>query len=323
MSIQLELRDIAFLDISVPHWSEIAEAPANRGIVRHGNVERASGNIPGRCKLTYAEHARPFLAREAPSILVWGTRNSAQNLLLPMYDARRNPRLLCRFDEPWERATYFALVQWDDGHRTIEEVRFCGSWTKCSVEVRQADETWALCPLVWAVTGQPILWDSNIPQIALLAGLTYDLRHTFHLCWEAHQHCETHAKAHREMMDAFMMDLDAPPATRGMKLLELAAEHGIATETGYLHSTVGIGKDGTMILVARHGALTMLGETQRQLGAHRAILLDNGGSVGYALCRSADSPPVYMGNGTYFRPHGHAVFVAGLAADLIEAPFRM
>ena len=123
-------------------------------------------------------------------------------------------------------------------------------------------------------------------------------------------------------MGSLIEHLAAPPLERGEALVEIATRHSLVAEDGYLHSTLGTSRDGRLILRTAHGSAGDLGAAQKRSGAERALLLDNGGSCGYCLWKAPLAIPGYLGQGSYFRPRGHAVLVAELARAFVEKPFR-
>ncbi len=175
-----------------------------------------------------------------------------------------------------------------------------------------------------AAVGQPLVWNAACVDLEEIVGRTYDARHYGHLLWERgyKKPCPRDIESHRMLMDTFMENLDAAPADRGAQLLDIVRRRDIPVEDGYLHSTFGICADGTIVLLTRHGSLIEIAKELQSLGVVRAVLLDNGGSCGYALCHEGHTT-WHIGGGTYFRPRGLAVFVAVLTEAYVPAPFVM
>lgn len=324
--IRLAQSDIAELHLSVPAWEDLSKPPANRGFVRHGEVARATSYLPKGAKVEYGIHADPFMQGGADHLLLWGARNSMQNLFLPMWNAEATPKLLRREDEPWQFMTYHAFLRRRDSSFAIEEIRFVAmnGTEPQSIEVLSNGDWVRADDVLWAVVGQPVLWDGQLPSLGDLAARTYDLRHIWRLHWEKREgeagDCDRDAAIHAELMDLLWSNRETPVETRGCLLGGVAAEYGLTVEDGYLHSSMGVDAQGNIILLAKHASLHDLGSAQRSAGACRAILLDNGGSVGYAYS-VRDRPLRFVGNGSYFRPVGHAVIVATLRHSLVEKPF--
>jgi tetratricopeptide (TPR) repeat protein len=183
----------------------------------------------------------------------------------------------------------------------------------------------------WAVTGQPLLWEGEVPSLLAQAALTYDLRHVWRLRWEDWQQDPRAHEAHTRLMEAFLDGLARPVEERAAALGRIAEEYGLQPEDSYLHSSLGITEQGDLLLLMQQGSLEELGRVQRALGACRAILLDNGGSVGVA-CWSPRTweqsgwegvcqHPTYLGNGWYFRPQGHAALVVEVSQGIAERAF--
>ncbi|MBV9851101.1 MAG: hypothetical protein JO250_15635 [Armatimonadetes bacterium] len=335
--------EIARFSLSVPLWAELATSPYNQGLVRHNGVTRAEDHVGPQLKPRYWEHADLYLQEQGDPqgntprpLFAFGTRNTFQNLGLPGFRRDGAPALLGCPDEPWTTWVYHALCKFEDGDARvgIRKVNFKsgqpgGEPDRLEVlDARSGDRE-----VEWAIVGQPVLWDGEVPPLALLAACTYDLRHIWHLCWEAWQGCPADYTLHTELMRAFMEHLHSPIQERAAALSAIAIRAGLPITDGYLHSSIGITEAGDRLnLLMMNGSLTDLGYAHKALGSHRAILLDNGGSVGMACWHKRGwakegwgkfkQQPVFVGNGPYFRPRGHAVLLVELKEDHQDPPFR-
>lgn len=331
-AIQLDQRDIVGVEWSVPRWNQLAVEPAALGLVRHGGLTKSQDNIGRALKPHYPEHVATYLTGigdergQCPrTMIAWGSRNTFQNLGLPGWRGGQNPQLLARVDEPWDCWIYHAFCKLTDGSLAIAKVRF----------ERSADGTAAVLlvdqsasDVEWLITGQPLLWDRNVVTVRDLAACTYDLRHLWQIRWESWQNCAEHQKLHSEMMHQFMVRIREPEQVRADALTALADQHGLPPTNGYVHSSLGISNEGGLNLLMCTGTLLEIGAAHRALGSHRAILLDNGGSVGVAYWSrlaweregwdKLRDRPTYFGNGSYFRPRGHSLLIAELRSDLPE-----
>ena len=315
--------NILDIRLSIPFWEKIARPPANQGFVRH-DVERAESRMPAEYKIPYAEHAEPLLTEGHRSFLLIGARNLQQNLLMPAFHADCEPKLLCRFDEPWGTETYSALVRFRDGTLALEQVRFrAGAHPDDadSVEIPSGG-SWRQEDVEFAVVGQPLVWDDKLTSISRLAALCYDLRHVWRLRWESHLTCQRDAEIHQELMSALMRTLPIPLGERAGILEEIAGRHNLKLEDAFYHSSLGIDQQGNLILVAMHGSLPDVGRTLLENGVRRALMMDQGGSVGYFLWSSGTEGSACLATGSYFRPRAHAVLAAILQEDVVEPPFR-
>lgn len=304
--------------------------PARAGLVRHGGLGKPTSHVPAHYKRSYRDHLKMFVNQQgsrrarSSAFLVLGSRNSFQNLLLPIWLAGR---FIHRLDEPWQTTTYTALCRVQSGTLVIQKVRFRESSSGIVVKGESGE------PVQLAVVGQPILFRSEIPPVPLLAAMTYDQRHIVHLLWEDWQtqalpELRWHRDAHDELMSAFMANLNAPVATRAAALADIVARRGLQEEDGYLHSSLGLTPDGSVVLLMMTGSLGDHGRMQRRLGAESAILLDNGGSVGAAYWPATADPrglddvaPRVIGAGSYFRDSALTTLVFELDRNFLEAPF--
>jgi hypothetical protein len=257
-----------------------------------------------------------------------------QNLFLPVYDRAQSPRVLFRRDEPLADTVYQALcvLTREAGFEfSIDRIRF--ERTSDSWSLRLIDREGLEDNVAFAITGQPILFDDEITPHQVLAAVTYDLRHAWHLEWEDWQQNARDRDTHAALMDCMMTRLRAPVLERAGAMGRIAAQAGLQIQDGYLHSSISVSGD-SLHLVMMHGSFEQVARTHRRLGARRAILLDNGGSVGMAtwtrrawtdaVARGASlpPPPTFVGSGSYFRPRGHAVVLAELKEDILDMPFR-
>jgi hypothetical protein len=309
--------------------------PARAGLVRHGGVSAPVNHVPMAYKHPYGLHIQHYLKSTGPleqnvhkAILLLGSRNSFQNLLLPLW---MRGQLICRPEEPWQTTIYTALCRLISGRSVIQKIRFRESNGNI-VAVGENRE-----PVEWAVTGQALLFRDEIPPISLLAAMTYDQRHVFHLLWEGRQtelfpEIAWQKEAHDELMEAFMQNLSGDLKVRAAALWEIAARRGLQLEEGYLHSSLGLRRDGSFISVMMTGSLHDHGRLQRELGAESAVLLDNGGSVSAAYWSAKDSDPnafveqnpprpVFFGGGSYFRDAALTTLLFDLNTEILDGPF--
>lgn len=79
-------------------------------------------------------------------------------------------------------------------------------------------------------------------------------------------------------------------------LLAIARRHGAAPRHDYLHSVIAEVKDGRIVAYALTGSLEWIAAHLAQSGVWSAILLDNGGSVGWFFCpRNGQQPALLVG----------------------------
>jgi hypothetical protein len=294
--------------------------------------------------MPYSDHLRAFLARlgDFPAlvpraVLGFGARNVVQNLWLPVYDATCTPTVVCRQDEPLGSTTYHAFCFFRIAGAlrvAIRRIRFAQVQEQWTVNlVDQGAES--IDTLEFAFTGQPILLDGEVSPHDLIAAVTYDLRHAWHLEWEDWQKNPSAFDTHSRLMDVMMSMRESPVGDRARELGRIATEAGLRIEDGYYHSSISVSPDGrTINWMAFQGSFDQIAAAHRNLGARDAILLDNGGSVGAAIWhrrawaealkggRTVPPEPVFFGNNTYFRPRGHAIVLLEFEDDFSELAFR-
>ena len=344
------------LTLSIPFFDELADHknPANRGIVRHGGLDHMISNVPKKYKPPYPMHVYRYLEKkgdtkgEKPrSLIVFGVRNTFQNLGLPGWHSEYRYPLLCRPDEPISNWVYFGLIKYSSGRIAIERIRFNVKNGKPLVivdtEAHNTDQ------IEYVICGQCLTWEGVITPLSLLSAVTYDQRHCYHLLWEAWQtkrwpKFAHHTAIHTELMETFMKLLCEPLTERAAAMSEIAARHALTVTDHYYHSSIGIRDNGELVLIMMHGSLNDIGYEHHRLGSRRALLLDNGGSVGCALwsklrwekekwywspyhwqndrwsSTEQNPEPKFIGQNSYFRPAGHAVLIAELESDPIAPP---
>lgn len=272
----------------------------------------------------YAEHLRPHLGEQAPAVFAFGLRDSFQNRFKPAYSERLGT--VARPGEPLGSRPYHVLFSAGDdpGHVDLGVAEFTPGGIRLVADTRAVRFAAAATPLVWDHEPVP-LW----ARVAYQA----DLRHEWHLPpsrWDVE---------HRQLQHALLSESD--PERAGRAVGEMAARLGLARETGYYLSSVGISGDGRLILISAHGSTDALAERQIRAGAERAVITEEGGSCGYALweCakdyrqpdrtrRNASGDPIwekeprYFGMTTYWRPCALALAVIKLRSYFTEGPFR-
>lgn len=320
--------DLQTIEFSVPYWEAISRPPSNEGFVRH-KVPRAKSRMPKDFKVPYGEHAKPLLERGLKSFVLLGARDIQQNLFRPGFHADRNPKWLGRIDEPWHTESYWGLVRYRDGRVDIGRVRFRAvgdASTPNTVEIQRGAQWEADKDIEFVVTGLPLVWDNRLVPLSMQAAVSYDLRHIYRLSrWEDRDDLPlrpAETRAHGALMNALMSHLDEPPETRARILEDIATDAQLKVEEHFHISSLGIDSAGNLIWIAAHGSLADIGRLLMGEGANRAIMLDEGGSVGAAFWSSRSSGPTYVGTGSYFRPRAHSLLGIVLKRDFYEPPFR-
>ena len=310
--LQIPQELIADPHLSVPSWDDLKNT---YGYCRDKKRASEDPNAPPQrpyrsydektCLLPYEEHLQRLNLKPEDPWLIGGVRNLGNNLRIIGYDAQRGLLELngekatqsgreycCLCKTPKRLAIH--RVQFPDGQPTSDEISE---------------------DLLWAVSGQELVWDGKPAPIEKIIPYTYDLRHVWHIEGESLVGMGTHAYAGEhieEMIDRFVELAETQPdAVVAHKLKELAEKRGYERECHYLHSAIGISADGnTVIIVQRHGAFEDVAQTIVQAGAYRAIELDQGGSCSMMMGGTKEfSPGRTLLASHYFRPRGLGLLV--------------
>lgn len=90
---------------------------------------------------------------------------------------------------------------------------------------------------------------------------------------------------------------------------EIAERHGVRESTHLLHSVLARRRDGSLFAFAATGSLRQIGRTLvERWDIADAIVLDNGGSVGWMAVEPGGGPPTLVVAGPNYRPRG-TVFI--------------
>lgn len=316
--IRLPQELITDCHLSIPRWDELKggngycrdkerasqdpNAPAYvTGSDPQGNPPFAS-RLPyrsydeGVCLLPYEDHLQRLGLKPEDPWLVIGARNLGNNLRIVGW--RRDKGLLELNGEDATKREYHCLCKRKAKNLSIEKVRFSKEGEPLS-ELGESD-------LVWAVSGQNLLWDGKTPDIEQIIPYTYDLRHV----WEIPA-----GGPLEEMMGKFMAVANLLPQEAASELMNFAASRNYRRECNYLHSAVGISEHGeTISIVQQHGRFEDMAETLKHAGAYRAIELDQGGSCSITIGGTRSfSPGRIIFASHYFRPRALSLIVFRLS----------
>jgi len=137
----------------------------------------------------------------------------------------------------------------------------------------------------WIASGQPILWNGIVSNPEDLIAETYDFRHIYQLRATVGSHKET-KDAYEKIQEymSFWMDVfqdgNLTQEMAAQKLKREAYRKAFSIECRYLQNALGVDRSGNLYVVQKHGTMRDIAQTLKQMGAERAILLDQGGSVG-------------------------------------------
>jgi hypothetical protein len=178
---------------------------------------------------------------------------------------------------------------------------------KYSIEEYRLGES--LDGIEWLVTGIPVLWDC--PDNDLFERLVTEAADHSHV-WELPRGnhpeatCTTRCQW-KALHDEFVATLAADRGTAAAAILKKAQQFSLTREKKYLHSVWGVTEDGALIVIIGHGKLEDLGKSAREIGAKRALCVENSGSCAlYLVPEDPAQPWKLQVCGHNFRPAGTA-----------------
>ncbi len=264
-----------------------------------------------KCVFTYEDHINGLLKEyklsETDYWLIIGARNLGNNLRIVGY--REGEGLLQLFGEQADtnpHVEYTCLCMKENGSFSIERIKFSGG--KPNQE-----------GIIWAVSGQELVWDGKAVQsdeevFEKILPYTYDMRNIWRT--KGSSRIEQNPSWIPDMADCFVENLGRSPEELAKKLLEKKKEISeqknieLERESRYLHSAIGISKEGDIIIVQRHGKIEDIAKTLKDAGAERAIELDQGGSCGVMIGKNDQPESIrIIFSSHYFRPRATALLV--------------
>jgi hypothetical protein len=171
--------------------------------------------------------------------------------------------------------------------------------------------------------GIPVLWDGMAGDTLLDLMLieAADHSHLFHLPRGNHPLADDNTRADWcRLHEAFGRCLYADASTAVSEMRAAAAAGRQLVRTGeYLHAVLGVRADGTLVCICAHGRLEDVGALAAQHGCHRAICVENSGSVMPTyLPAGIDGERIPLLRAPNFRPYGRALLAIELTASTFE-----
>jgi hypothetical protein len=259
-----------------------------------------------RGRLTVFEHFEKLLSEASPDgasipsgtpVLAISCRNVLANLRCGAWVRGRTPSLLTvqSEDSSKSRRPYHFLA-FRDGRFSIDEA---------------FAESAYLDTCSWAFTGVPVYWDGEDIRDRMLAEVA-DLSHLFKLSRGADPSVTKESVARWRFLQKFVTQcLYIPRAEAVRRLREVTDD--LPPQDTYLHNCAGVTVDGKLIVIIANGRLEDIGGKLADLGARRAIVLDNGGSSSVFYFRNSQvDSGLQLVAGPNFRPAGTAYLFAVL-----------
>lgn len=135
----------------------------------------------------------------------------------------------------------------------------------------------------WLISGVPVLWDDNSDLFERMVTEAADHSHIWHIPRGSHPQSTPETVAcWKQLHEQFQKVL----YLSRKDAFDLIIQHtkGLKREDMYLHNVLGVDEEGRLVQKIAIGRLECLGSGLRQMGAHRAIMVDNGGSPTVYFC---------------------------------------
>jgi hypothetical protein len=272
---------------------------------------------PGQCadagKYTLEEHLRFLDARGAvppeQPLLVLGLRN---NLVNPRAPVIYNGRAFAVAPEAPERSrrSYYGLGS-RNGRLLLD--------TALGPDSHPQDWLEFFC------AGIPVLWDAcdNDTLFDLMLSEASDHSHVFHLPRGNHPKATDESRtAWQRLHRVFMEHLDADRQTIVAAMRRELAQFcpPLRRCDDYFHAVIGESGGGNLVGLFAHGRLESLGRLAAARGCHRAVCVENSGSIMPTfLPRGLRGDMIPLLRAPNFRPRGRAVLVFELSHNQFDS----
>lgn len=260
-----------------------------------------SGRHSAHEHLTYLRNAGQI--DPAKPLLLLGMRNSLVNLRAPV--VLRGKIHALHPESPMSGARPYYGLMLKGGILSVE----CAD-----LEQGDADDA------DWLCAGYPVVWDDMSSEALLETMLieAADHSHVFDIPRGGHPRATTDTRALFERLHTTFVEVvnsDRHTAIDAMCAAIADNPEVLERETSYLHSVIGLRKDGTVININATAKLETIGDICRDQGCTRAICVENSGSVMPSFYpRGLDGVMIPLLRGPNFRPLGRAVLAFQLPA---------
>ncbi|HBI33526.1 MAG TPA: hypothetical protein DEA43_04945 [Candidatus Moranbacteria bacterium] len=181
----------------------------------------------------------------------------------------------------------------------------------------------------WVFSGVPILWEDYLYERMITEAA--DHAHIWHLPRGNHpKTTEQTSNDWKKLHDVFRSMLYEDRKTAAKEISSCAVELGLKKEISYyLHNAIGLDENGQLIQLSSIGSLEKLGTELSEMGAKRALMVDNGGSVSvWFYPKGFYAKPGYTADGIPLfslpnhRPEGTAYLFLQLESPAYEYLYR-
>jgi hypothetical protein len=270
---------------------------AHKDQSRECNIDRGRLTVQQHFERIFCEAGLPTSGK---AVMAVSCRNALSNFRCGAWVRGVTPKLLTVQDEDCSKSRRpYHFLGFKDGRFAIDE---------------GFADTACLERFDWAVSGVPVYWDGEAVYDRMLAEIS-DFSHVFKLPRGADPSATEESLSRWRHLQQVATECLYLPRSEAVRRIRQKTE-GMIRQDAYLHNCAGVTPEGQLVIVIANGRLERIGEQLADLGATRAIVLDNGGSSSVFYFRNgADASGVQLVGAPNFRPAGTAYFFAVLKED--------
>jgi hypothetical protein len=280
--IKIPVDEIEDTYLGIPYWNKLNRG---EGMVRWCGQEefKRTEQVMKKFKVPVEEQLMDLglldeQLKPKYRIIAIGNRNLGNNRAVVAFDITKKPQLFHLKDEPFDQHSYSCIVKYRS--KTFSMQNLCFEENRIFSPDKSTDLTQEI---EWCTSGQQILREGKITNIEDIIHEFCDIRHVFSLDPFRDDGKKILDEIYGNYPEKFNLNLFRESALEKLKL-------GIP-RSRYLHNCVGLSEENVFIL-QREGTPEEVAHYLLEVGAHNAIILDNGGSVGcwtWWAYRSQDS----------------------------------
>ncbi|KAF5431405.1 hypothetical protein C5S35_18195 [Candidatus Methanophagaceae archaeon] len=280
--IKIPIEEIEDALLCVPFWKELNRG---EGMVRWRGQEefKKTEHVLKKFKASMEQQLMDLGLLDGQwipkyRIIAIGNRNLGNNRAVVAFDIKKNPHLFYLKDEPVDQHSYSCIVK--NRSKTFSIQNLCFEENRIFSSDKSTDLTQKI---EWCTSGQQILREGKITNIEDIIHEFGDIRHVFALDPFRDDSKKILEEIYGNHPEKFNLNLFRESALEKLKL-------GIP-RSRYLHNCIGLSEENVFI-IQREGTPEEIAQYFLEVGAHNAIILDNGGSVGcwtWWAYRSQDS----------------------------------
>lgn len=265
----------------------------------------SAGPVSTEGKRTLEEHLRHFAASGAVAadrpLLAVGLRNNLVNYRCTVVAHGRV--LGAEGERPEESARPYYGLSWTGGRFVAEEM------LPSRRGVESTELFFSGIPVLWPGLAGEELFDRLLTEAS-------DHSHVFDIPRGNHPEAtEETRRTWSDLQEVFLRHLHSDGATAARAMRKAVDSLGRPLERcdSYLHSLLGVDREGSLINLVTHGRLESLGALAGEVGCTHAICVENSGSImPTALPKGLGGEAIPLLRAPNFRPRGRVILLLEL-----------